>query len=210
METAVRHTPLPPHTLCFSRMEGLLAFNTFLPGRMEPSGRLCLWAGEIKLAQLANFSASPLQQGLLDNTGMNCLAWLHFMKTSQPPTSLNSQLKYYIERPNRTQMNGWLRHLPNVTLKKSVKWRLKSFGKEKKWTVTVFSLYLDIGTPPPAGFFCSLPISSILSPHPFVSHTPLSYMQFCFGCMPWRLNYARSVILSWRCVFFFFFWHVIV
>lgn len=184
MEIAVRHMPLPPHTLCFSGMEGLLAFNTFLLGRMERSGRLCLWAREIKLAQVANFSASPLQQGLLDNTGTNCLAWLHFMKTSQPHTSLNSQLKYYIKRPNRTQMNGWLLHLPNVTLKKSMKWRLKSFGKENKWTVTVFSLCLDIGTPPPAGFSHSVPISSILSPHPLVSYTPLSYMQFCSGCLP--------------------------
>lgn len=64
-------------------------------------------------------------------------------------------------------MNGWLQPLSNVTLKKSMKWRLKSFGKEKKWTVTVSSLCLDIGA------LCSLPISSCpsLSPPPPPPHT---------------------------------------
>lgn len=193
MEMTLWYRPLPlfsePHVHALTGFLLYLrtAFLQYLParkiGRVWKPVPLGLSG---KSSQVVSFSSFPLQQGLLDNR--NCLAWLLFVKTTPQQLELSVEILHLkaIQNPNE-----WMIAAPFKCHLKSIKWRFRSFGREQKWTVTVSSLCLGIG------FLSSLPHFSALSafPSPITSsHTHLNCMKFWFGCMPWRLNYARNVI----------------
>lgn len=124
----------------------------------------------MKLAWVVNFSASPLQQGLFDHR--NCLTWLFLMETSQTPTAWtlgwNITFKGQTEPKSMDDCSTF-----QMSLKKnSMKWQLKSFGKEQEWTVTLTPLGFDCGSLSLLASLLSPCLLLPFSPHPILTHTP--------------------------------------
>ena len=124
----------------------------------------------LKLAWVVNFSASPLRQGLFDHR--NCLTWLLLMETSQTPTAWtlgwNITFKGQTEPKSMDDCSTF-----QMSLKKnSMKWRLKSFGKEQEWTVTLTPLGFDCGSLSLLASLLSPCLLLPFSPHPIRTHTP--------------------------------------
>lgn len=98
------------------------------------------------------------------------------------------------QNPNEWMIAALLKY---ELTKKSVKWRLKSFRKEQKWTVTWILPWLQFWLSSSLSGFSTLSSSPLLctlcTSSPLPHHAHLNYMKFWFECMPWGLKYARSV-----------------
>lgn len=116
-----------------------------------------------------------------------------------PPCTLVWPLSWNITFKGQTEPE-WMGDCSTfqMSLKKKkknpLKWRLESSGMKQKWTnCHPYPLLPPHSSQLPLWHSLSAPpflLPSLCSPPP----THLSSMKFKFECMPWRLNYARSVI----------------